>query len=211
MSSISNLVFAEDFISLFDGKSLSGWVAQEKNLWRVEDGALTGGSLIQTVPKNSFLVSKESYQNFDLTLRIRLSGHEGFINSGIQVRSVRIPESSEMSGYQIDAGDEWWGKLWDESRRNRVLAKSTDMNAVNAVVIRNGWNKYRIRCEGRRIRSWINDVPALDYTEIEKSIAQDGWIGIQIHGGGKALVQVKDIHIAKLPDTPGLPTWTNQD
>ena len=50
-------------------------------------------------------------------------------------------------------------------------------------------------------------MPALDYTEADANIAQDGHIGIQVHGGGKALVQVKDIVIEELPPTPGAPTW----
>jgi hypothetical protein len=40
------------------------------------------------------------------------------INSGIQIRSIRVPKSKEMKGYQVDAGERWWGKLYDESRRS---------------------------------------------------------------------------------------------
>jgi len=35
---------------LFDGKTLAGWEGNPK-LWRVEAGALTGGSLSETVPQ----------------------------------------------------------------------------------------------------------------------------------------------------------------
>ena len=198
---------AQEAQSLFDGKTLSGWHVREPAMWRVQDGALSGGSLNETVPSNTFLVSEGAWQNFDLRLKIRLLGHEGFINSGIQVRSVRVPNSNEMSGYQIDAGDGWWGKIWDESRRNRVIAESADMTAINEAIVKGGWNEYRIRCEGLRIRSWINGIPALDFTETEEGIAQEGHIGLQAHGGGKVLVQFKDIHIVNLADMPGLPTW----
>ena len=106
--------------SLFDGKSLEGWEAQknERHLWSVKDGTIAGGSLTKKVPHNSFLATKQSFHNFELRLKIRVGGKEGFINSGIQVRSVRVPGSHEMSGYQVDAGKGWWGKLYDESRRN---------------------------------------------------------------------------------------------
>ncbi len=40
---------------------------------------------------------------------------------------------------------------------------------------------------------------SVDYQEMDATIPQSGLIGIQIHGGGKALVAVKDIVIQELP------------
>jgi hypothetical protein len=170
---------------------------------------ITGGSTTEKVPRNYFLATTKSYQNFDLRLKIKLTGvpNTGMINSGVQFRSMRVPNHNEMSGYQADAGDGWWGKLYDESRRNKVIAEPADPAAVNAAVRPSDWNEYRVRAEGPRIRSWINGVPASDYTETETNIAQDGHIAIQIHGGGVALVQVKDVQIEELPPTAGAPTW----
>jgi hypothetical protein len=37
--------------------------------------------------------------------------------------------------------------------------------------------------------------------------ALDGKVALQVHSGGMALVQFKDIAIAELPPTPGAPTW----
>ncbi len=190
-------------VSLFDGKSLAGWDAREESLWRVEDGAITGGSLVETIEENSFLLSDGSYADFELSLKLRLAGTEGFINSGIQVRSERVPNSNEVIGYQVDAGDEWWGKLYDEARRDRVIAEAADLAAVAAAVVPGGWNEYRIRCEGPRIRTWINGVPAIDYVEDDPGIALEGRIGIQVHGDGKALVQVRDITFVELSSSKG--------
>ena len=194
---------------LFDGKSLAGWevLEGERQLWRVEDGVITAGSLTEKVPHNSFIATKRSFHNFDLRLKIRITGTEGFVNSGIQIRSVRVPDSHEMIGYQVDAGKGWWGKLYDESRRRKVIGKSADAEAVNRAVKQNGWNDYRIRAEGTRIRSWINGVAALDFTETESNIPQDGQIGLQIHGNGKTVVQVNDVTIEILQPTPNAPTW----
>ncbi len=196
--------FAEP-VSLFDGKTLEHFEGNTK-LWRVEEGEIRGGSLTETVKHNDFLATKKNYPNFDLRLKLRLAG-TGFVNSGVQIRSIRIPGTSEMSGYQVDYGPGWYGKLYDESRRNKVIANSTDPKAVTAAVKEGDWNEYRIRAEGPRIQTWINGVPALDYTEKDPKIAQDGHIGIQVHGGGKALIQAKDITIEELPATPNAPTW----
>lgn len=193
---------------LFDGKSLNGWEGDAK-WWRVEGGFITGGSLTEKVPRNFFLATTRSFQNFELRVQLKLTGvpNTGMINSGVQIRSLRVPNNTEMSGYQVDAGEGWWGKLYDESRRNKVVGEPLDAAAVNAAVKNGEWNEYRIRAEGPRIRSWINGVPALDYTEAEPNIPQDGRIAVQIHGGGMALVQVKDVRIEELPPTPGAPKW----
>ena len=193
---------------LFDGKTLTGWEGDSK-WWRVQDGAITGGSTTEKIPRNFFLATTKSYQNFDLALQLKLTGvpNTGMINSGVQIRSMRVPNNTEMSGYQVDAGEGWWGKLYDESRRNKVIAEAANLAAVTAAVKPGEWNEVRVRAEGTRIRSWINGVPALDYTEAESNIAQDGHVAIQIHSGGIALVQVKNVRIEELPPTPGAPTW----
>jgi putative membrane-bound dehydrogenase-like protein len=190
-------------VSLFDGKSLEQWESISGPMggvpmWRVEDGMITGGSLSEQIAQNDFLATKKSYANFELRLKIKITG-SGFVNSGVQLRSQRAKSGGEMIGYQVDAGEGWWGKLYDESRRNKVVGEAADLAAVNTAVKKNDWNEYVIRAEGPRLRSWINGVAALDYTEADAAIPLEGRIGIQVHGGGKTLVQVKDIIIDELP------------
>jgi hypothetical protein len=110
-----------------------------------------------------------------------------------------------MAGYQCDIGDpSWWGSIYDESRRNKVLAQS-DMEALNKVLKRGDWNSYTIRAEGLRIRTYINGVLAVDYTETDSSLPQWGRIGFQVHGGGTAQAWFKDITIEILPPTKESP------
>src|SRR5687767_84670 len=89
---------------LFDGKTLAGWEGDAK-FFRVEDGVIVGGSLNEKMARNVFLATTRSFENFELRLKIKIEGSDGFINSGIQIRSVRVPNSTEMSGYQVDAGE----------------------------------------------------------------------------------------------------------
>lgn len=186
---------------IFDGKSFDGWEGDTAKTWRIVDGAFVGGSLTEKVLRNEFLATKKKYLNFDLTLKFKLTGTEGFVNSGVQFRSVRIDKpANEMRGYQADIGEpEWWGCLYDESRRNKVIAKS-DMSKVGPVIKKSDWNEYRVRCEGPRVQLWINGVQTVDYTETDPEIAkQDGHIAVQIHGGAKAEASFKDIQIEELP------------
>lgn len=207
-SSMCGHSFAEP-VSLFDGKTLEGWESPTPKLWKVTDGIITGGDGTTKIPHNDFLCTKKIYQNFTLRLMIRLTGDPatGMINSGIQIRSQRVPNNTEASGYQCDYGDPtWWGSIYDESRRNKLIAQS-DMEKLEPVLKRGEWNEYVIRAEGTRIRTFINGVQGVDYKEAEPKIALDGIIGIQIHSGGTAKIEVKDITIDELPPTPNAPTW----
>jgi len=180
---------------LFDGRTFQGWEGDTKETWRIEDGVIVGGSLVQTIPRNEFLVTTRSFTNFTLRLEFKLVGTEGFINAGVQVHSERVKDpANEMCGYQADMGDGWWGALYDESRRNKPFIQPAP-DAVEKAIRRNDWNGYVIRCEGGRIRTWINDVPMIDYTEPEASIPQFGRIGLQIHGGAKAEVRYRHLTI----------------
>lgn len=188
-------------ISIFDGKALTGWEGNS-SLWRVVDGAITGGSLTETVKQNEFLATTRDYTNFVVRFKIKLTGTNGFINSGFQIRSQRVPNNSEMAGYQCDFGEpNWYGAIYDESRRNKVMSAS-DMSALRAVIRKDDWNDYVIRADGPRVTTWINGVLGTDYIEADLSLPDWGKLGIQVHGGGKALVQVKDISIEELPPTP---------
>lgn len=113
-----------------------------------------------------------------------------------------MPNDPDRSGHQSDAGDRWWGKIYDESRRNKVIANPADEKALTAAVKKDDWNDYVVRAEGARIRIWINGVAGSDYIEADPKIPLEGRIGLQVHGGGKALVQFKDMTIEELPATP---------
>lgn len=180
---------------LFDGKTFAGW---EGNLewFRIQDGAIVGGSLEKAIPRNEFLCATKEFSNFELRLKVKLVENKG--NGGIQLRSTRIPNHHEMVGYQADVGAEWWGKLYDESRRRKVLAGPEVEETAKYLKV-GDWNDYRIRCEGPRIQLWLNGHQTVDYTEPDKSIPQTGLLGVQIHSGAASEVWYKDIVIEELP------------
>src|ERR1041385_7976465 len=116
--------FAAAFMPLYDGKTFNGWIGDTKKTWRIDDGAFVGGSLKEKVPRNEFLRTERQYTNFILKVKFKLVGTNGFINGGVQMRSQPAKNPpNEMVGYQCDMGEGWWGALYDESRRNKVLVK----------------------------------------------------------------------------------------
>jgi hypothetical protein len=70
---------------------------------------------------------------------------------------------------------------------------------VEKAMKKEDWNQYEIRCEGKRIKTSINGVDMIDYTEPDDSIPQFGLLGLQIHSGGPAVASYKDITIEELP------------
>lgn len=182
------------FTSLFDGKTLEGWSGDPAQ-FRVVEGAIVGGNLKEKIPHNFFLSSKEEYGDFELRLEFRLLGND--TNAGIQIRSRRIPDHHEMIGYQADLGQNYWGALYDESRRKKILA-SPKKEDIEKVLKREDWNSYRIRCEGKRIQLWINDLQTVDYTEPDDKIELKGLIAVQIHGGPPGEAQYRNLRIQRL-------------
>ena len=187
-------------IRLFDGKTFRGWEGDTAHTWRIQDGALVGGSLTETVPHNEFISTTGNYDNYVLKLKFKLTGNEGFVNGGVQFHSQRISDPPyEMMGYQADIGDGFWASLYDESRRNKLLAVA-DTALVKRLLRPNEWNDYEIHTQGRRIRILLNGEQTVDYTEEDATIPQTGRIAFQIHGGGKAKVFYKDITLEELPE-----------
>jgi hypothetical protein len=185
---------ADGFVSLFDGKTLAGWEGSNE-VFRIEDGAVVGGTLSAKVAHNDFLCTIASYDDFELRLQCKLLGENA--NAGIQIRSRRVPDHYEVSGYQADMGQQYWGCLYDESRRNKVLA-CPDPAKIAEVVRVGGWNDYVIRCEGKRIQLWLNGLQTVDYTEPDDAIPQSGVIGLQIHGGPPSEAWYRNIRIRPL-------------
>ena len=184
----------EGFESLFDGRSLAGWEGDTK-VFRVVDGAIVGGTLDARIPRNEFLCTKQDFADFELRLKFKLLGKGA--NAGVQFRSRRIPNHHEVKGYQADLGDGWWGSLYDESRRNKVLV-GADPAILKQALKRDDWNDYAVRCQGPRIQIWLNGQQTIDYNEPDDKIERDGLIGLQIHGGGPSEAWYKDLRIKKL-------------
>ncbi|GAC1469545.1 MAG: hypothetical protein NVSMB9_13480 [Isosphaeraceae bacterium] len=182
----------DGFSPLFNGKDLAGWEG-DNTLWSVKEGVLVGTS--KGLAHNNFLAAEGSWSSFLLKVTFRLLDGKG--NSGVQFRSVRIP-GHEMSGYQADIGENFWGCLYDESRRNRVLVQASE--PAKKAIRKDGWNEYTIDANRDDIRLSLNGVNSVTYHEAEPGIAREGRVAVQIHAGEPMRVQFKSIDIQPLPD-----------
>ena len=183
---------------LFDGKSFDGWEGDTKTTWRIENGEFVAGSLEKRQPRNEFLSTTRSFRDFELRLKWKVEGERGQVNGGIQFRSRRIPMHHEMIGYQADLGADHDGALYDESRRNKFLARPSAEVAREAMKPTGEWNDYVIRAEGQRVQIWLNGIKTVDYVESDPDVDQNGMIAVQIHSGGPLVVHYKEIVLREL-------------
>lgn len=177
--------------SLFNGKDLTGWDG-DTTLWKVADGAILGDS--PGIKHNQFLCTKENFGDFELKLEFRMK--DGVGNSGVQFRTKKVPNSTEVSGYQADIGEKYWGCLYDESRRNKILVQPPA--TFEATLKKGDWNEYSIRAEGDHVVLKMNGVTTVDYHEPDADIARSGIVALQVHSGGPMKVEFRNIRIKPL-------------
>ncbi len=166
-----------------------------KDLWSVIDNIAIGGDGIQKIPRNTYLCSTNTYDDFEFRALFRLSGdHDlGLINSGIQYRSFL--ESGKIIGYQADIGKGYWGDIYDEHRRGKL--SSGDLSILKSILKEDGWNSYIIRCIGNHHELYINGVKTNDYIETNPNIPKKGIFAIQLHSGGNAKIELKNVTITE--------------
>lgn len=187
--------WAGEWVSLFNGKDLSGWEQLNGTAeYQVEDGAIVG----TTVPgsPNSFLCTVGDYGDFEMTFEVKV---DTGLNSGVQIRSRvrgqepsgKTPTKNAQRGryfgpqVEIEAGPGQAGYIYGEAMGTGWLSPEPDAGgdkAEHELFKNDAWNQYRIIAKGPTIRTFINGQPIADLTD-EKAFASHpkGSIGLQVH------------------------------
>jgi hypothetical protein len=178
---------ANDWVSLFDGKTLDGWKPYGDGKFTVEDGAIVCEG---TKREHGWLISDQAYGNFLLKLRFKwVRG-----NTGIQFRSAF--DGKDMVGYQADldlSRDVTTGTLHEQGGRRMLQAALVDARKFCKP---NDWNEYEIFAVGDHMRLKINGAKTADFHDPR---AAKGILAFQAHAGQDSRVLYKDIRILELP------------
>ncbi len=197
---------AQQTVQLFNGVDLTGWsVVGGQGAFDVVAGV--GGPEIRGVSsdtqQNTFLVNNAVFDNFDLELEFRIDQPPAgpAYNSGVQLRSQSLPShnNGRVFGYQveIDPSDRSWsGGLYFEGgspqRPAGWLDDLSDNPSAREAFLLDDWNRFRVLAEGNRIRTWINDVPAADYADLDvEAQLLSGFIGLQVHSVTSGSMEVR--------------------
>jgi hypothetical protein len=80
--------------ALFDGKTFAGWEGNLK-VFRIEGGAIVGGTLEAALPHNEFLCTPQRYSDFILRVKFKVLGERA--NAGVQFRSEPVEITSAVN------------------------------------------------------------------------------------------------------------------
>ncbi len=195
---IGSPAVADEWQSLFDGKTLDGWKAVDNEEgFRVEEGAIVGGGgpmahLFYVGP-----VGNHDFKNFELKMQVKTKAGS---NGGIFFHTE--PQTGALKkGYEAQVST-----THKDLRRTGSLLVIQD-NSTSPVED-DQWFDYDILVDGKRIVLKIDGETTVDYTEPENPERPKGREGRVLSHGQIALqghdpdsrVYYRHIRIRLLPD-----------
>ena len=188
----------DEWISLFDGKTLNGWkVGDNAETFSVKDG------MIVVHGKTAHLfydgdVNNHNFKNFDFKAQVMTMPGA---NSGIYFHTQYQQGGWPSKGYEVQVNNshtDW--------KRTGSLYSIVDVKEklVNDSV----WYTERIKVQGKRVQIWVNDKQTVDYTEPENvqrpegmkdRVLSSGTFALQGHDPN-SIVYFKDIMVKPLAD-----------
>ena len=186
---VAQLTFAQESISLFNGKNLDGWINHGEEKWYVEDGEL----ICESGPKGEYgyLSTEKNYKDFELTLEFK---QEADGNSGVFIRSTF--DGTKVSGWQVEVAPPGkdTGGIYESYGRGWLIKPDPEKDKALKM---GEWNTMKIRVEGPKVTSWLNGTEMV-HLEDEKIGEGEGAIALQIHDGGGIKVKWRNIELTPL-------------
>ena len=209
----------QDFIKIFDGKTLDGWEAMPAKTapaWTVEDGMIVGNG----AKARSYIVyQNKEVADLELKFAYRFPGKG---NSGVSIRAIVDPTGKRgFQSYHADIGHLGIGPqvlgAWDFHtpgrrehrcfRGERLVIDANDKPTLTKIkgavtkddINKNGWNKVHVVVKGNQFKFSINGKPASEFTEYlpQGKRLKRGMIQFQLHDPGM-FVHFKDMYLKVL-------------
>jgi hypothetical protein len=171
----------DGWVSMFDGKTLTGWKANEHpESWKVVDGAITGDG----VASHLFWMEKEC-ENCEFRAEVRLN-HSG--NSGMYFRTAfgpGFPKGYEAQVENTSPDPQKTGSLYG-------ICRVTEQKIQDDT-----WWTEHIVVQGNHVVIKINDQVVTDCTD-PQSRYKKGYLALQQHNPG-SIVQYRNLMMKPLP------------
>jgi len=178
----------EQWVSLFNGKDLTGWAPVGKEDWKVDDGTIHG---VGVTSAYGYLQTEKEFKDFWLSLRFKFEGNGNsgvFVHSKFKEGSVDIQQGMQFevdrtpnhhTGGLYGDGRQWIA--WPSAEYEYVL-RPTD------------WNDMLLKVDGNHFVCILNGIQILDFTDPNPK-SFDGTIALQLHAGGGGNMRFKDLNI----------------
>jgi hypothetical protein len=190
----------EGWVSLFDGRTLEGWVQRNGTArFAAEDETIVGRTAEGS--PNSFLCTVRDYGDFELKFEVLVDNE---LNSGVQIRSRSLPDRDQgrVHGPQVEIStDGMAGFIYGEALGTGWLSDDRSDPKAQAAFRQGEWNEYHVIARGKSIKTWVNGVPVADLVD-DKSGHEAGFIGLQVHsiprGSGPYQVRWRNLRLKEL-------------
>ncbi len=185
----STLSYSQSYISLFNGKDLSGWKIHGDEKWYVKDGKI----ICESGPKKEYgyLSTIDHYDDFELSLEFKQDA-DG--NSGVFFRSTL--EGTKITGWQAEVAPpgSHTGGIYESYGRGWLIKPDPEKDKALKM---GDWNSLKVKVIGSKVTTYLNGVEMIEL-EDEKIGQGKGSIALQIHDGGGIKVSWKNIKIKVL-------------
>ena len=182
---------APEWVSLFNGKDLSGWKKVGQERWEVIDGAIFGQGITDAY---GYLVTERTYRDFHLSLRFKC---EADGNSGVYIHTAFDGDTPRIvAGRQIEIDrtlGHHTGGIYGDGKGWIVWPSPQ----YETVIRPYDWNDMLIEVEGNHYVVHLNGIRVLDFTYPSPG-AEEGLIALQLHSGGEGRMRFKDIFVRDL-------------
>lgn len=191
----------EGFVSLFNGKDLSGWVGKTE-MFKVIDGGIL--SFVEGPKNYGNLMYNKKFSDFILRFEFKLVPNG---NNGIGIRATDIVKDAAYHGMEIQVLDDTGDKKqhlkpfqYHGSIYGVIAAEKGHLKPVGE------WNCEEIRAQGSKIKVTLNGVVILDTDIAGITTTPDGKAHPGLHNkegyigflGHTMPVQFKKIRIKEL-------------
>lgn len=182
---------------LFDGKTLDGWRASETpGAFTVQDGQIVArgerSHLFYVGP-----VQGHRFRNFELQLEVKT---EPGANSGVYFHTAWQDSGWPAQGYEVQVDN----NLGDPRRTAGLYGVKDNTRIVARDQV---WFTLKIRVDGKRITTYVDDQPVVDYTEearpqrseeFKRRLIASGTFALQAHAADSA-TYYRNIKVRPLP------------
>ncbi len=154
----------DGWITMFDGKTLDGWEANENpECWTVEDGTLKGSK-----GKSHLFYKKREFTDCEFKADIKLAAGS---NSGMYFRTAFGPGFPK--GYEAQVNNSH-----KDPKRTGTLYHFVVVS--EQLIADDTWWNQHIICKGNHIVIKVNDKTVVDFVD-EKNSFTNGYLALQQH------------------------------